>query len=342
MTTHVLRGRYGNYTVDDAQLDSGGQATVFRVAERLPSGEALLYKRFDKVPSRHNELAEFSHRIDLLVDVGHTVFAKHGLTVGTTPASSFSWPVDAVRNSYSPLGVILPRAPVRFLRSGSSKAHTMEYLYLYRTQPPPAFVRVLVLVRLCRAMEYLTSNDLVHGDIAPRNIMWTADPDPEVFILDTDGIHRSDARYYGHVSTDQWEDPRVELGLIQGHDMRSDWFALALFIYRCLLGTNSRIPAIGRDWPGPKIDPLIPARIGQSLHRVLVGRDREDLRLAPADWTSLLIEAFFGGGRANTTSIAAIDVALARRRRSERRSGVLGPPFNSLAECLRVTGISTP
>jgi hypothetical protein len=99
-------------------------------------------------------------------------------------------------------------------------------------------LRLRLMRQLAGVMALLHHVDLVHGDVAAQNILWTLSPRPSIFLIDCDGMHSDGVEGNGG-STDGWADPRKEEEVIASQDMRSDWFALALAIWRV---TTPRIP----------------------------------------------------------------------------------------------------
>lgn len=250
---------------------------------------------------------------------------------GETPATSFCWPIDVVETNGSPAGILLPRATQEFFRD-ARKLRTLEFLYLYRTDPPDTYQRVCVLLAVLKAFAVLANKKLIHGDVAPKNIVWSISPSPRVFVLDVDGVHREGGPYSDHVVTPDWEDPRVVSSTIVGHDLSSDWYALALLVLRTLLCSRFVVQA-GKPPTKGELAQYLPSPFVAALHPIL-GTETAHLRPSPQDWIRLIVNHFFPNNVPNRQAFAAADVAVARRRRWERRSGYLGPPFSELSAAL--------
>ncbi len=325
-----LRGLFDNWVISQHQIASGGQAVLFDVP-----GTSFVYKRFKRPPTRSDEVTDLRGRLRELASTGQKVFVHHGSAPGQDVVSSFCWPVDVIEERQVPVGIVMPRASAEFFLEGGDKLRTFEFLYLYRTHPPCSLERAHVLLCVLRAFDYLGEMHLVHGDVAPKNIVWTLRPQPRVFVLDVDGMHKEGARYWHHVQTPEWEDPRVAAGLVDGHDLRSDWYALALLVLRSMLCSRYAVTAEARP-ARVAIEPpgALPATLASSLERVLTKRLDAAARPRPEQWASLLLGHFFPAGRADLDAVAKADVAVAQRRRWERRMGQLGPPSSDLSEVL--------
>jgi hypothetical protein len=323
-----LRGLYSNYIVSTNPMASGGQAVLFDIP-----GTPLLYKQFKGRSRADQGVQDLQSRLRELCAIGHSVFVQRRRQPGDADPSSFCWPVDVIQQGGVPVGIVLPKATAPFYRDGSSRLRTLEFLYLYRTDPPNSYIRVRALLGALRAFAFLGQMQLVHGDVAPKNIVWASDPSPRVFVLDVDGVHRDGAPYWDHVQTPEWTDPRVLNGTIVGHDLKSDWYAMALLVLRTLLCSRFLLPTTSSP-DLAELGAYLPNELSAALAKAL-GQPDPLRRPSPQEWSKLLSNHFFPSGKPNGAAFAAIDVGVARRRRWERRSGYLGPPFVELGRVLR-------
>lgn len=326
-----LKGLSDDHGACGAEIASGGQAVVFALDRR-----DRVYKCFKKAPHSVEEQRELSARLRLLVGFGRRVFVERREALSTSPESSFCWPLDLVEGAGAPLGLVMPRASDDFFAANCTDL-TFDHLYLWRATPQPASVRIPMLISVLRSFAAFQRSGLVHGDIQPKNILWSRSRVGRILILDVDGVHREGDPYYGYVQTSEWEDPRVKTGQIPGHDMASDRFALLLLVARGLLGS--------RFAPGPSgaydpiADDLVPRNISDTINVALRNPLDANARAQPLDVAMALERAYFPLGQRNCRALALADVVLARRRRAERRSGSLGPPYTSISNALKAGGL---
>lgn len=325
-----VRGLYRNWQVSEMSVASGGQATLYDI----PDTE-FIYKKFRGGPKNHEQWADLRDRLRELSAFGHRVFVKENQVIGDSDASSFSWPVDVIETDKVPVGVVMPKATTQFYREGSSGLRTLEYLYLYRCNPPDSRMRVAVLIRVLRAFHLLADMQMVHGDLAPKNIVWALRPGPSVLVLDVDGLHKNGAPYWEYVQTNEWEDPRVGSKSIPGHDLHSDWYALSLLIMRVLLCARLivRTGAQARRKEAPPLQ-LLPNLIAARLETVFSDPLSALARPSPREWAAVLSKCFFPSNKPNVEAFVRLDLAVAQWRRFERRSGNLGPPFADIRPLL--------
>jgi hypothetical protein len=323
--TTKLRGLYHNWVVGEVSVASGGQATLYDIP-----GTPYIYKRFKKAPRHQEQLADLTARLRELAAFGYKTFVREEVSIGATAAASFSWPVDVIEEDRVPVGVVMPKAGSPFYRDARS-LRTLEYLYLYRCHPPDALTRVAVLIRILRAFDLLASMQLVHGDLAPKNIVWSADPRPAALVLDVDGLHKHGADYWDYVQTFEWEDPRVSAKSIPGHDLYSDWYAISLLVMRVLLCARliSRVGADARKRDHPPLQ-LLPDPVAAPLERLFIKHLDVTLRPSPRQWATVLSTCFFPNNKPSVEALIKVDLAVAQWRRLERRSGNLGPPFTDI------------
>ncbi len=185
-------------------------------------------------------------------------------------------------------GVLLPRAPRRFAvrhRDGSTRLATLSYLTAdpaYRavayglTLPPPVSPErlgiVYALARLLEGFER-AAPQVGHGDLSTKNVLWSLQRGPEVFVLDCDNCERfgPDGRPLGHAGrrramTPNWEDPAVGAG--ENPSPASDRYSLALIFLRVVGAANFPIQARQRQGADVTVDFAMPPG---SLGEVLLG-----------------------------------------------------------------------
>lgn len=290
MTVVPLAGG-GAVRLDDLRvgdlLAEGGEGRVFE----LPLQPHLVFKAY-----RHEARREFLD--DLVRWPGDGPDAER---VGRVRAAT-AWPtavvvdsarlgparLDSPRRDGDAAGVLLPRAPRRFAvrhRDGSTHLATLSYLTAdpaYRavayglSLPPPVSVeRLGIVYALARLLETFERSvpGIGHGDLSTKNVLWSLQRGPEVFVLDCDNCERygPGGRPLGtagrrRAMTPNWEDPAVGSG--DNPSPASDRYSLALIFLRVVGAANFPIQARQRQGEDVTVDFAMPAG---SLGEVLLG-----------------------------------------------------------------------
>ena len=139
------------------------------------------------------------------------------------------------------LGTLMPRAPAEFWlrhRDGTKRLATLSYLatdperiavaYGVLMPPPGAPERVALVYALARLLEAWQSGPplprVVHGDLSAKNVLWSLQPAPAVYVLDCDGATvrygpdeiggevPDDADRRPRATTPNWDDPALAPG----------------------------------------------------------------------------------------------------------------------------------
>jgi hypothetical protein len=154
----------------------------------------------------------------------------------------FAWPMcRVVSGDGTVVGFIMRRVSRMYSwRDAAGKQRLTELQFLVRppkprwqqiTQPSPDQRR-----RLARALAELTQRlhrwDVVFGDISDANILWTVKPQPDVYVIDCDGMRiRGNEPILDQADTPGWHDPR-QRSPVPGVD--ADLYKTALGITRIL------------------------------------------------------------------------------------------------------------
>lgn len=197
-----------------------------------------------------------------------------------------SWPVAVVEGGPPvatggfPLaqGVVMPRAPRRFAlrhRDGVTRLATLSYLtsdpayreVAYGIELPAVFSPerlgiVYALARLLEAFEKLEPA-VGHGDLSAKNVLWSLQRGPEIFVIDCDNCERfgADGRPRSHAErrramTPNWDDPAVAPGSNPG--LEADRYSLALAFLRVAGAANFPVQARQRQGQAITIDFPVP------------------------------------------------------------------------------------
>jgi hypothetical protein len=184
------------------------------------------------------------------------------------------------------VGVLLPRAPRRFAlrhRDGTTRLATLSYLTadpahravaygLALPEPvgPARLGLVYALARLLAAFER-AAPAIGHGDLSTKNVLWSLQRGPEVFVLDCDNCERfgPDGRPVTpagrrRAMTPNWDDPAVPAG--GNPTLLSDRYSLALIFLRVVGAANFPMQARQRQGGPITVDFALPAgRFGDAL-----------------------------------------------------------------------------
>ena len=268
----VVSGSFAQYVLGD-ELLLPGNATMFEVV-----GSAdLLYKSFS-APLNGAHVA----RVRDLVDVGRQLGERSDVR---GDPRRIAWPVDLIIEGRDVVGVVVPRAGQEYFRPTSAQLVPQSFSHLaLSSTTPPAKPRLFVIRQLAGALVMLDRHDLVHGDISGSNMLWTLEPAPSLLLVDCDGVHPSGFPTHPFC-TKYWTDPRLEARTIPRHDARSDWYALALAVYRVLVLNARAVPHAGDfDW----IEAELPRPLADHLIQVFADTADADARVAPDIWKQSL------------------------------------------------------
>jgi hypothetical protein len=281
-----------------------------------------VYKKYF-VPAKAPSLPH----LDRLVSVGRDVLVRNGREPGDTPESSVNWPIDiSLGRAGDVLGVLLPTIPPSLFNEFDT-VRGLEFLVMARGNPPSAKGRIALLLRMAEILNFVDSRGLVHGDINGKNLAWAISPMPVMYLIDCDGMVPQSPRPAEGVQAMGWADPRVIDGLIPAHDQYSDWYALALAMYRGLLLTPGKLDSRQPDgsWPKPKAIPAdLDTAIARLLRRGLFDPLNPYSRPRPAEWVQGLVDAFLEeNGRFNeraTRKLDELSIAIAPARSAYAQS----------------------
>jgi hypothetical protein len=296
MTTEI--GQFGTYHVIDEPISKGGVGSIHRTSD-----PRFVFKRYfapAKAPSPEH--------LDRLISVGRNVLISQGRQPGDTPESSVNWPVDMATSSRGVSGVLLPTIPQALFHEEFGNVRTLDFLVMARAKPPAAKGRVALLLRMAEILAFVNARKLVHGDINSKNLAWSVQPQPVMYLIDCDGMLPQHPPPTAGVQAMGWTDPRLVERQIPAHDQYSDWYALALAMYRGLLLTPGKLDkAADETWPGPgRIPDRFPARVAALIRRGLDPLNGPQ-RTSPAEWVDVLRATYLPGNSFDEAEMAELD-----------------------------------
>lgn len=285
-------------------LAEGGEGLV----HLLPRQPHLLFKSYRRAADR-------SH-LEELVSWPDTVEAGPAAVV----RASSAWPCSVVADEHDDaVGLLMPRAPRRFAlrhRDGHSRLASLSYLtadpehravaYGLRLPRPAGPERVGLAYALARLLAALESGQprAGHGDLSTKNVLWSLQRGPEVFVIDCDScdLFEPDGRPVlktgrRRAMTPNWDDPAVPRG---GNPAGStDRYSLGLIFLRVVGAANFPVQARQRGADRVEVSFSVPAGPGSDVlldpsapvWRLCAGalsRAGADLRPSPAAWLGVL------------------------------------------------------
>ncbi|MEU1995031.1 hypothetical protein ABZ511_11315 [Nocardia gamkensis] len=270
------------------KLASGGQGVVYSApGARMKYAKAVVYKEYkaavlpsvsvdvlDEMPA-YLESLPFAEGMDLL--------------------SRVAWPCRLVEadNSIQVTGFVMPAIPdeffIKMTMSSAVQSKTAEFQHLLngdtflarRGIPLTERHRYELLADAAEALTILHRHHIAVGDLSPKNLLFSLQPDRKVYFIDCDAMRLRSRSVSAQVETPDWEvrviNPGEELATAQ-----SDAYKLGLLVLRLLAGDQStrdphRLPAAAPSAVRVLVDAALSATPGQ--------------RPRPADWLPALTDA---------------------------------------------------
>jgi hypothetical protein len=206
-------------------LGDGGQGTVYRVTNH----PGLVFKKYKLSGVNAAALANLIALPQRLPTDDANLLYAHT-----------AWPFARVTHGASVHGVLMPEVPRRFVGTtvAGPKLQEVQYL-LYPPKPmwgdiKPLDVtgRFFLVLRFACLVRMLHRHGVVLGDISMSNVLWSAENNVDVYVIDCDGARiGADPAPLPQTNTPDWEDP---LCPPTQADQDSDAYKLALFAGRVM------------------------------------------------------------------------------------------------------------
>ncbi len=248
-------------------LAEGGEGRVYE----LPLQPHLVLKAFRRPASR-----------EFLEDLVAWPAALGEGELAARVRAAAAWPAAVVLDDFaSAAGLLLPRSPRRFAlrhRDGTTRLASLSYLtadpqhraVAYGLTLPPAVSPErlgLVYALACLLQAFERAEPMVgHGDLSTKNVLWSLQRGPEVFVLDCDNCERYNQQREPlgppdrrRAMTPNWDDPAVASG--RNPSLVSDRYSLALVFLRVVGAANFPIQARQRDGGTVTVDFAVPSSV---------------------------------------------------------------------------------
>jgi hypothetical protein len=246
-------------------LAEGGEGKVYLLPER----PHLVFKSYRRpvAPDSVDELIAWPDR------------SLDGMSRRRVDAAA-AWPLaEVLDDSCAVAGLLMPRAPKRFSvrhRDGATRLASLSYLttdptyraaaYGLQLPAPAAIERFGLIYALARLLQAFEAGEprIGHGDLSTKNVLWSLQRGPEVFVIDCDNADRFDPTGAPlgdpgrrRAMTPNWDDPAVNRG--DNPTIASDRYSLALIFLRIVGAANYPIQARQRSGEQVTVDfPLPP------------------------------------------------------------------------------------
>ncbi|MEU4895467.1 DUF4189 domain-containing protein [Streptomyces sp. NPDC044780] len=222
------------------QLGQGGQGTVYKV----------LNKRINEADGGGWEVVYKEYGAAVLPDLDATALTASVALLGELSAADgqwlcerTAWPAAVVRRQGEIRGFLMRAVPDRFwftLRSlagtngGTQRLANLEYLLNDDNYVAGIGLtisdrhRLLILADLAQVLDRLHRIGVSVGDLSPKNLLFTTDPQPEVFLIDCDAARLRGRTVLPQAETPDWQVPAGEVKATRA----SDVYKLALLAIR--------------------------------------------------------------------------------------------------------------
>jgi hypothetical protein len=273
--TASMRGGVAGYELLH-RIGEGGTGVVWRATRRGPSGATVAVKRV-RGSAGHAEVHRLRHEAEVLAELDHPRIVR----------------VLEVVEDADGVAIVMPYA------AGGS----LERLLAERGRLTPEQA-VAVLAPIVDALASAHRRRIVHGDVKPANILFTADGEP---LLSDFGVARSLGRQdnpdLGVSGTAEYLDPDVAQGATR-LDVRSDIYSMGVVSYEALTGKTpyggADVAAVLRAADAGTHRPLdeaatdVPEALARAVERALHRRPEE--RFAGADELATAMREAVGQG----------------------------------------------
>ncbi|MFI6165469.1 hypothetical protein ACIBCN_01665 [Nocardia sp. NPDC051052] len=270
------------------QLAAGGQGVVYTAPNaHMAYAAALVFKEYKPQVLPAVNVAALEAMPAFLESLPFT----EGIDLLTRAA----WPCRLVEEDASPavIGFVMPSIPSEYFITMSvasgTKSTTAEFQHLLNDDNFLARRNIALtdrhryelLIQAAKSLVTLHGHQIAIGDLSPKNLLFSLQPDRKVYIIDCDAMRLGSRTVANQVETPDWEvraaNPGEELATPQ-----SDAYKLGLLVLRLLAGDQST-----RD--ADRLPSYVPTAIRRLTEAALSPTPAS--RPTPAEWVSALTDA---------------------------------------------------
>ncbi|GAA0674270.1 hypothetical protein GCM10010193_28900 [Kitasatospora atroaurantiaca] len=271
------------------QLGQGGQGSVHqvlnkRINESAGGGWEVVYKEYSANVLPHLDEAALASSAALLGELSGAD--------GRWLSEKTAWPAAVVQRQGRTCGFLMRAVPDRFqfsLRTltgangGPRRLANMEYLLNDDTYIAGIGLtvsdkdRLLLLADLAATLARLHRLGIAVGDLSPRNLLFSASPQPECFLIDCDAMRLRGATALPQAETPDWQVPAGE----ERATPTSDVYKLGLLAVRLFARNQTSTDPTALAATSPALGDLARASLDPDPAR----------RPTPAAWAEQLTSA---------------------------------------------------
>ncbi|MEU9118854.1 DUF4189 domain-containing protein [Streptomyces sp. NPDC048506] len=298
------------------QLGQGGQGTVYQVPNKKINeadggGWDVAYKEYGAAVLPDLDAAALASRVDLLGELS--------AAEGRWLCDKTAWPAAVVERQGSACGFLMRAVPDRFhftfrsltgTTSGTRRLANLEFLLNDDSYVAGIGLavserdRLVLLADLAATLARLHRIGITVGDLSPKNLLFTTDPQPECFLIDSDAMRLRGVTVLPQAETPDWQVPAGE----EKATRASDVYKLALLAIRLFARDQTATDPAALTALSPQLGDLARSGLNPDPAR----------RPTPAVWAEQLTAA-------STTASTTPVTAPGRRRASGRPSAPSSP-----------------
>ncbi|CAM4156450.1 hypothetical protein [Nocardiopsis rhodophaea] len=271
------------------QLGQGGQGTVHQVINKkinkaTDGGWDVAFKEYSPAVLPELDAAALTAQVEL----PRTLSAEEGRWL----CDKTAWPAAVVQRNGHTCGLLMRLVPDRFqftfrsltgTTAGTRRLANLEYLLNTDTYATGIGLsiserdRVLLLADLAATLDRLHRIGITIGDLSPKNLLFTTDPEPECFLIDCDAMRLRGTTTLPQAETPDWQIPAGEKKATRS----SDVYKFALLAVRLFARDQTTTDPTALTALDPKL---------ADLARTTLSQDPSQ-RPTPADWAERLTAA---------------------------------------------------
>lgn len=283
MTGAIARDQMGALT----KIGQGGQGIVYRApAVRVPFAKSMVYKEYKKTTLASLDVAALMAMPNFLESLPYRD--------GARLIELAAWPCRVVEDAGAVTGFVMPTIPDEFFCdfwTSNARAPSKIMAEFQHLLNDPLVIaarfggvgisdqqRYRLLRALVSGLDFLHERDVYVGDVSPKNLLFSFEPDAAIYFVDCDAMRVKGVSLSHQVETPGWELPAGE----EKATALSDRFKLGLLALRLLVGHQAV-----RD---PK---RLPSSVPQRFAAVVAGtlNNAPDLRPDLVAWKAAIDDA---------------------------------------------------
>lgn len=208
---------------DDSPVATGGKGKLF-----VSLDGHWIFKQL------YHDLSDLKQKIRL--DAIRDIVSRHSTVEASGLSGLFAWPDRmAIRaNGINCTGVRMAYFPLRTLTANLQLFH-VRYESLPASERGSWLTRLIIAIKLTRAIGYLETLDVIHSDISPNNVLVDHSRGTTILIDCDSCVASASPHYIQIIGTPGYMAPELVSGEERFPNRYSDRHALAVLVYQLLL-----------------------------------------------------------------------------------------------------------